>query len=110
MSGERPVMECFVSVGVVVRNDRELLSERLAALEEGLRRSFSDFEILVIDRDNCVLYEIYDAYPRNGGGWDAGSGAIFDLTSNARRPSLFIVARRPPGGTAQAAPPWLRPS
>lgn len=50
MSGERPVMECFVSVGVVVRNDRELLSERLAALEEGLRRSFSDFEILVIDR------------------------------------------------------------
>jgi glycosyltransferase involved in cell wall biosynthesis len=43
-------MECFVSVGIVVRNDHELLSERLPAVEQELRRRFSDFEILVVDR------------------------------------------------------------
>ena len=50
MSTHRPVMECFVSVGIVVRNDHELLSERLPAVEQELRRRFSDFEILVVDR------------------------------------------------------------
>ena len=45
----------------------------------------SDRHALVIDSDTCVLYELYRAKWRNGKP-KAGSGAIFDLGSNALRP------------------------
>lgn len=45
----------------------------------------SDRHALVIDSDTCVLYELYRARWRNGTP-RAGSGAIFDLSSNALRP------------------------
>jgi hypothetical protein len=45
----------------------------------------SDRHVLVVDEETCVLYELYDARPRRDGGWNAGSGAIFDLNSNALR-------------------------
>jgi hypothetical protein len=42
-----------------------------------------DRHVLVIDRDNCVLYETFDSRPLNGGAnWTAGSGAIYDLNVN----------------------------
>jgi hypothetical protein len=44
-----------------------------------------DRHVLVVDRERCILYELYHARPRGDGGWDAGSGAIFDLSSNALR-------------------------
>jgi len=50
-----------------------------------------DRHILVIDRDNCVLYEVYDAEPE-GLGWAAGSGAIWDLKVNAARPAGWTSA------------------
>jgi len=43
-----------------------------------------DHHILVVDKDNCVLYELYHA-AKNNTGWDAGSGAIFNLRSNSLR-------------------------
>jgi hypothetical protein len=46
---------------------------------------------LVIDRDNWLLYELFSAYP-DGEGWRAGSGAIFDLASNALRPAGWTSA------------------
>jgi len=46
----------------------------------------------VIDIDNRKLYELFDAHPRDDGGWDAGSGAVFDLTSNALRPAGWTSA------------------
>jgi len=49
-----------------------------------------DRHILIIDRDNCILYELYDAWYDSG--WQAGSGAIFDLRSNALRPSGWTSA------------------
>ena len=42
----------------------------------------------------CVLYELFAAYPQPGGGWHAGSGAVFDLRSNALRPDGLDVGRR----------------
>jgi hypothetical protein len=49
--------------------------------------------VLVVDVDNWKLYELYAAYPVNGGAsWRAGSGAIFDLTSNALRPPGWTSA------------------
>jgi hypothetical protein len=46
----------------------------------------SDCHVLVVDRDHCVLYEMYDAELQGNGTWTAGSGAVFTLTSNALRP------------------------
>jgi hypothetical protein len=45
----------------------------------------SDRHVVVVDRDACVLYEMWNA-TRQGSGWTAGSGAVFTLTSNALRP------------------------
>ena len=46
----------------------------------------SDHHILIVDTDTCTLYEIYDAR-FEGGQWKGGSGAIWDLNSNALRPA-----------------------
>jgi hypothetical protein len=60
---------------------------------EGGANGSGDRHILVIDRDNWKLYELYDAHPVNGGqSWTAGSGAIFDLNSNALRPAGWTSA------------------
>ncbi|HXB69154.1 MAG TPA: Ig domain-containing protein [Candidatus Acidoferrales bacterium] len=45
-----------------------------------------DHHVLIVDRDQCKLYEVYNAYPVPGAGWRGYSGAIFDLNSNALRP------------------------
>jgi len=58
---------------------------------EGGSSSSGDRHILIIDRDNKLLYELYSAYPGSGG-WTAGSGAIFDLQSNALRPAGWTSA------------------
>jgi len=50
-----------------------------------------DRHILVIDRDNQVLYELFAAY-KVPGGWKAGSGAVFDLRSNKLRPKGWTSA------------------
>ncbi len=59
---------------------------------EGGAQSSGDRHVLVIDRDNCVLYEVYAAYPQSDGSWSAGSGAVFNLKSNALRPSTWTSA------------------
>jgi len=59
---------------------------------EGGSASTGDRHVLVVDRDNCVLYELYAAYPHSDGSWHAGSGAIFDLKSNALRPATWTSA------------------
>ncbi|MBE0698612.1 MAG: hypothetical protein IH586_16970 [Anaerolineaceae bacterium] len=59
---------------------------------EGGPGSDGDRHILIIDRDQCKLYELYSAYPQANGTWKAGSGAIFDLRSNALRPADWTSA------------------
>ncbi|MGH8796934.1 MAG: hypothetical protein ACREXI_07755, partial [Caldimonas sp.] len=46
-----------------------------------------DRHVLVIDRDNDRLYELFSAYGNADGSWDAGCGAVFHLDSDAVRPS-----------------------
>jgi hypothetical protein len=53
--------------------------------------SLGDRHILVVDRDNWALYELFAAYP-SGTGYSAGSGAVFDLASNAFRPAGWTSA------------------
>jgi hypothetical protein len=58
---------------------------------EGGADAEGDRHILVVDRDSRRLYELFAAYPE-GNGWRAGSGAVFDLTSNALRPAGWTSA------------------
>lgn len=58
---------------------------------EGGPQSDGDRHVLVIDRDNWKLYELYDAHPADKG-WRAGSAAIFDLNTNAQRPAGWTSA------------------
>lgn len=50
-----------------------------------------DRHVLVVDRVDCKLYEAFDC-ARSGPGWACGSGAIFDLRSNALRPDGWTSA------------------
>jgi hypothetical protein len=58
---------------------------------EGGANSGGDRHVLVIDRDNRMLYELWDSHPGSSA-WTAGSGAIFDLNSNALRPAGWTSA------------------
>jgi hypothetical protein len=58
---------------------------------EGGRASDGDRHALLLDRDTCKLYELYALYPR-GGGWHAGSGAVWNLRSNALRAAGWTSA------------------
>lgn len=53
--------------------------------------SGSDRHVIVIDKDTCKLYELFAA-EKVGGVWQAGSGAIFNLKSNALRPKGWTSA------------------
>jgi hypothetical protein len=60
---------------------------------EGGPSSTGDRHILTLDADNHLLYEVYDArYNSTLGRWEAGSGAIWDLSSNALRPDGWTSA------------------
>jgi hypothetical protein len=50
-----------------------------------------DRHVIVVDRDRWVLFELF-ATRWNNGRWEAGSGAIFDLNSNTRRPEGWTSA------------------
>lgn len=58
----------------------------LSAPIEGGSGSTGDRHAIAVDTGNCILYELYSAYPQ-AASWQAGSGAIFNLSSNALRPA-----------------------
>ena len=59
---------------------------------EGGPDSDGDRHVLVVDRDACQLYELFDAFPQSDGSWQAGSGAVFDLRSHTLRPDGWTSA------------------
>lgn len=58
---------------------------------EGGPTGAGDRHVIVVDRDNWKLYELYSAFPE-GAGWRAASGAVYDLNSNALRPAGWTSA------------------
>jgi hypothetical protein len=54
-------------------------------------RADQDRHLLMVDRDNRHLYELYNVY-YDGAGWQAYSGAFFDLNTNDRRPEGWTSA------------------
>ncbi len=58
---------------------------------EGGSASTGDRHALMVNKDTCKLYELFHAR-WNGGSPTAGSGAIFDLSSDALRPAGWTSA------------------
>jgi hypothetical protein len=55
--------------------------------------SDGDRHLIVVDRDRWILYELFAAAWNPGRQrWEAGSGAVFELSSNARRPEGWTSA------------------
>lgn len=60
---------------------------------EGGPQSEGDRHVLVLDKDNWKLYELFHGFPLDGGrAWKAGSGAIFDLRNPTPRPAGWTSA------------------
>ncbi len=59
---------------------------------EGGAASTGDRHVIVLDRDACHLYEMWDSWPQGDGSWRAGSGARFDLAANTLRPAGWTSA------------------
>jgi hypothetical protein len=51
-----------------------------------------DRHVLVLDRDNCWLYELYDSHELKNGNWNAGSGAVWNLLADETRPYTWTSA------------------
>jgi hypothetical protein len=73
-------------------SDKGLYPIPLNPLVEGGMSSQGDRNILILDKDNHILYELYNAYKNSDGTWRAGSGAIYNLNSNALRPKNWTSA------------------
>jgi len=57
------------------------------------RRGSEDRHLIIVDRDNKILYELYHAYYNTGTQqWEADSGARFDMKTNDRRPDGWTSA------------------
>jgi hypothetical protein len=59
---------------------------------EGGPDATGDRHVIVVDRETCLLYELFNAFPNDDGSWDASSGATYDLASNALRPDGWTSA------------------
>jgi hypothetical protein len=60
---------------------------------EGGSNAGGDRHVIIVDRDACRLYELFDAHPVDGGArWRAGSGAVWSLRSNHLRPKGWTSA------------------
>jgi hypothetical protein len=61
---------------------------------EGGNRSDGDRHVLVVDRADCKLYELYRAFfvPKPRPHWDADQGSAWDLESTALRPEGWTSA------------------
>jgi hypothetical protein len=63
----------------------------LSAPIEGGSTSTGDRHAIAVDTDNCILYELYSAFPQTAS-WQAGSGVIFNLNGNTLRPAGWTSA------------------
>jgi len=80
-----------VTFGYADESDPGPYATPLNAPIEGGSTSSGDRHAISIDTDNCILYEMWAAYPQ-AASWSAGSGAIYSLTSDALRTSGWTSA------------------
>lgn len=59
---------------------------------EGGPNGTGDRHILVLDRDNWMLWEVFNSFPDGKGGWKTDGGAVWDLKQNQVRPDRWTSA------------------
>jgi hypothetical protein len=59
---------------------------------EGGATSTGDRHVLVLEHDNCILYELYKAVPQQDGSWEVYASAQYDLHTHALRPATWTSA------------------
>src|SRR5579885_686748 len=59
---------------------------------EGGAQSTGDRHVIVVDSATCKLYELFNGFPQKDGSWKAGSGAVWNLNSNALLPKTWTSA------------------
>jgi len=63
------------------------------ALVEGYPNAGAgDRHVLVLDKDNCWLYELFNSNYQSNGSWSADSAAIWDMTIDPQRPYTWTSA------------------
>jgi hypothetical protein len=80
-----------VAFGYADESDRVAYPIPKSVHIEGGRQASGDRHALLLDKEACKLYELYALYPK-GGGWSAGSGAVWNLRSNKLRPAGWTSA------------------
>lgn len=88
--GNQPTVP--VSFGYAGESDPGPYPIPLNAPIEGGSQSSGDRHVLAVDSGNCKLYEMFSSYPQSNGSWRAGSGAVWNLNSNALRPATWTSA------------------
>ena len=63
-----------------------------APIEGDPKPGNGDRHVLVLDRDNCWLYELYSSYRQKNGSWNAASSAVWDLLNDEQRPYTWTSA------------------
>jgi hypothetical protein len=82
-----------VTFDYAAESDRRLYPLPAHVPIEGGPRASGDRHVIVVDRDSCLDYELFAAYPQSAHKrWHAGSGAIFNLRSNRLRPAGWTSA------------------
>jgi len=59
---------------------------------EGDPNPNGDMHVLVIDQNQCWIYELYNGSPAGGGAWNAGSAAVWDMLASEQRPYAWTSA------------------
>ena len=52
----------------------------------------SDHHVLVLEQGSCLLYELFAAHANGDGSWHAGSGAVYNLSSDGLRAATWTSA------------------
>ncbi|MEI8080747.1 MAG: hypothetical protein WCI74_02770 [Actinomycetes bacterium] len=81
-----------VSVNFDYADESDQVGYPLAAdtLIEGGPSAGGDRHTIIVDSSTCTLFETWNTWPGNP--WTAGSGAVWDLRSNALRPAGWTSA------------------
>jgi len=53
------------------------------------QQPYGDHHLLIVDEDNCRLWESYHSYSPSSGTWNVANTASWDLRSNALRPDTW---------------------
>jgi hypothetical protein len=91
VSGQAPVKITYTAYGD--ESDPGPMPVPVNAPIEGYPKPGNgDRHVLVLDRDNCWLYELYSSHVLKNDNWNAASGAVWNLLADETRPYTWTSA------------------